>query len=76
MQSRTSLPDWIEMDQTAISGQPTTIQRLRGWWDKVAGAIGIAPGEPELDRATARVLDQIRELLDDFRAQRGAAQSR
>ena len=59
------------MEQSATSAEPTALQRLRGWWDKVAGAIGIAPGEPEPDRATARVLDQIRELLDDFRAQRG-----
>ncbi|MDH5536403.1 MAG: malonyl-CoA decarboxylase [Betaproteobacteria bacterium] len=51
--------------------QPTAFERIRHWWRRLAATVLPARGEPESDRATARVLDEFGKLVEECRAQRG-----
>jgi malonyl-CoA decarboxylase len=47
------------------------LERIRYWWRRLAAAVLPGHGESEADRARARLLAQLEELFEDYRAQRG-----
>ncbi len=49
----------------------TALERIRYWWRRLATAVLPGHGESEADRARARLLAQLEELFEDYRAQRG-----
>ena len=51
--------------------QLTTFGRLRDWWDRLAAVLVPARGGNASDRATARVIGQLRQLFEASRSQRG-----
>src|SRR5688572_11776330 len=66
------------MDRTTDSIPPlaaippmTTFGRLRYWWDRLAAVLVPARGGNAPDRATARVIGQLRQLFEASRSQRG-----
>jgi malonyl-CoA decarboxylase len=60
------------MSQAASTRNPlAAFERLRHWWQRLAAAVLPGAGANEADRATARVLGEIKPLLEESRAQRG-----
>ena len=60
------------MDQAASTPNPlSALERLQHWWRRLAASVFALPGEPGSDPATAHVVDEIRKLVEDSRAQRG-----
>ena len=61
------------MDQAASSPNPlsSALERLRHWWHRLATSVFAVPGATESDRATVRLLDELKSLLEESRAQRG-----
>ena len=48
-----------------------TFERLRAWWDRFAAAVAPSLGGSGADRRTARLVEELRVLLDESRTQRG-----
>jgi len=46
-------------------------ERLRAWWDRFAAAVAPSVGGSGADRRTARLVEELRGLLDESRTQRG-----
>jgi malonyl-CoA decarboxylase len=64
------------MDQAASTpSTPSTtlsaLEQLRHWWNRLAASVLGKPGDPGFDPATARLLDKIKALIEESRAQRG-----
>lgn len=59
------------MERAEIAPPLTALGRLRYWWRRLATAVLPGRGESAADRATARLLSQLEELFEDYRAQRG-----
>ncbi len=51
------------------------IARMRYWWDRLAAVVAPGNGESAADRTGARLLAQLADLFDDYRAQRGGEHS-
>src|SRR5262245_43182254 len=49
----------------------TTFGRLRDWWQGLAASFMPARGSATPDRATARLIAQLKQLFEDSKAQRG-----
>jgi malonyl-CoA decarboxylase len=68
------------MSQAASTHNPlSAFERLRHWWQRLAAVVLPGTGAGEADRATERVLAEVRPILQDSRALRGgevAAHSR
>jgi malonyl-CoA decarboxylase len=68
------------MSQAASTPNPlSAFERLRHWWKRLAAAVLPGAGAEEAAGTTARVLQEIKPLLEESRAQRGgevAAHSR
>src|ERR1700754_1879820 len=47
-----------------------TFDRLRAWWDRFAAVVA-SRGGSGADRQTARVVEDLRQLIGESRAQRG-----
>jgi malonyl-CoA decarboxylase len=59
------------MDQAASTPSPlSALERLQHWWHRLAVSVFAVPGAPG-DPATAHVVDELRKLVEDSRAQRG-----
>jgi malonyl-CoA decarboxylase len=60
------------MDQAASTPNPlSALERLQHWWHRLAASVFALPGEPGIDAAAARVVDEVGKLIEDGRAQRG-----
>lgn len=60
------------MNQAASSPSPlSAFERLRHWWRRLAALVFPERGAAEADRSTARLLGQLKPLLEESRAQRG-----
>jgi malonyl-CoA decarboxylase len=60
------------MSQAVSTPTPiSALERLRHWWQRLAQAVLPGTGADEADRATARVLREVKPLLEESRAQRG-----
>ena len=60
------------MNQAASSPNPlSALERLRHWWRRLAASVFPVAGEAEADRATARLIGQLKPLLEESRAHRG-----
>jgi malonyl-CoA decarboxylase len=60
------------MDHAASTSNPLApLERMRHWWQKLAAAVLPGAGPAEADRATARMLREIKPLLEESRALRG-----
>jgi malonyl-CoA decarboxylase len=60
------------MNEAASTSNPlSAFERLRHWWQRLAAAVRPGAGEAEADRATARILGEIKPLLEESRARRG-----
>jgi malonyl-CoA decarboxylase len=46
------------------------IERVRQWWKRLAVMLRPAPGEAKLDRVRAKLIAQLKDLLEECRAQR------
>lgn len=58
------------MPQAASTQNPlSALERLRHWWQRIAASV--FPGATEADRATGRLLEQLKALLEESRAPRG-----
>ncbi len=51
--------------------QPTAFERIRHWLRRIAATVLPARGEPQSDRAIARVLAEVGDLIEECHAQRG-----
>jgi malonyl-CoA decarboxylase len=49
----------------------STFGRIRDWWQGFAASFMPARGDAAVDRATSRAIAQLRQLLEESRAQRG-----
>jgi len=49
----------------------TTFGRIRDWWHRLAASFTPSCGKTAADRATSRVVAQLRQLIEDSWAQRG-----
>lgn len=52
-------------------GPLSALERLRYWWQRLAAAVFPAAGESEAQRALARLIEQVRPLLEESRTRRG-----
>jgi malonyl-CoA decarboxylase len=60
------------MNEAASTSNPlSAFERLRHWWQRLAAAVLPGAGEAEADRATSRLLGELKPLLEESRAQRG-----
>jgi malonyl-CoA decarboxylase len=60
------------MEHTADSApQPTALERLHDWWQRLASRVRPARGDSAADRARSRLVTQLQELFEDCRTQRG-----
>jgi malonyl-CoA decarboxylase len=60
------------MNEAASTSNPlSAFERLRHWWQRLAAAVLPGAGEAEADRATSRLLGELKPLLEGSRAQRG-----
>jgi malonyl-CoA decarboxylase len=60
------------MDRAADSmPSPLALERLRHWWRRLAGVVFPARGEAGVERETARIVEQLKELFEQCRVQRG-----
>jgi malonyl-CoA decarboxylase len=57
--------------EPAIRSATITLERVRGWWNRLAAAVLPSRGESGGDRQSARVAAELRQLIEDSRAQRG-----
>jgi malonyl-CoA decarboxylase len=55
----------------STSSTISAFERLRHWWQRIAAAVLPGAGADDADRAVARILGEIRPLLEQSRAQRG-----
>ena len=53
----------------------TTFGRLREWWERLAGSFVPSGGDAAADRATARLVAQLKQHFDESRTQRGGEAS-
>ena len=64
------------MNEAASTANPlSAIERLRYWWQRLATAVLPGVGEIIADRKTARLMTQLKPLLDESRTQRGGEAS-
>jgi malonyl-CoA decarboxylase len=60
------------MSQAASTPNPlSAFERLRHWWRRLAAAVVPGAGADDADRATARLLGEVKPLLEESHAQRG-----
>jgi malonyl-CoA decarboxylase len=61
------------MEHTADSTpQPTALERLHDWWQRLASRVLPARGDSAADRTRSRLVTQLQELFEDCRTQRGS----
>src|SRR5262245_14940592 len=64
------------MSQVASTPNPlSALERLRHWWQRLAAAVLPVAGPDDADRATARLLGEVKPLLEESRAHRGGEAS-
>jgi malonyl-CoA decarboxylase len=64
------------MTQTAENvNPPSTLQRVRNWWQRLTAAVRPTGASSEADRETTRALAEFGTLIEESRAQRGGAHS-
>ena len=60
------------MNEAASTSNPlSALERLRHWWQRLAAVVLPGAGEAEADRATSRLLGELKPLLEESRASRG-----
>ncbi len=60
------------MTQAASTPNPlSAFERLRHWWQRLASSVFPSMGVTAADRSTARLIDELKPLLEDSRAGRG-----
>jgi len=60
------------MEHTADSTpQPTALERLHDWWQRLVSRVLPARGDSAADRTRSRLVTQLQELFEDCRTQRG-----
>lgn len=60
------------MTQAASTPNPlSTFERLRYWWRRLAASVFSGRDETGADRTTSRLIAQLKQLLEESRAQRG-----
>ena len=55
----------------STSNPMSALERLRHWWQRLAQAVLPGAGADGADRATARILRELKPLFEEIRAQRG-----
>ncbi len=55
----------------STSSPMSALERLRHWWQRLAQAVLPGAGADGADRATARILREVKPLLEESRVQRG-----
>ena len=54
----------------------SAFERMRHWWKRLAAAVLPGAGGDDADRGSARILDEVKPLLEASRGQRGEASAR
>jgi malonyl-CoA decarboxylase len=66
----------MDRSDDSISSRPAvrqlvSLERMRGWWDRLAAAVLPSRGESGADRQAGRLAADLRQLIEESRVQRG-----